>query len=456
MTSYTKERSALGGSGPLGGEGSAAFGFAEPHRSRTVSPLGQLGDTIFGWWRGRVGGRGRVVGVASLSLCYPNAVPAEAAYRAFRDERAATSFLEQARWPDGPVCPRCGAGARSRLPDAAGRRWCGRCRRRYSVRTETILARGHAPLRAWAVGAVLTANGPFTVRPGALGRMGGVSAGAARAVADGIRSVCGSRVSPHDRPEQLAARITSAQGDRRRTSAGESVGRPELSWLAGLSHIRPAVPDGVDRWLTPPIPPEQLAVGLPPHPRPGITESEVLVLTVLRSYLNGAGSAVVAGAAGMTRRNAQRVLRCLEADGYVSSSTTEVPWKHGTRRLLGWRLVHGGLGDDLRPYLPVMRWRRRSRCPETLPPQFRYLFWSGPDPADIRLPRDALLVANRLLNGRLLDFDARRWALRCLPLDALVAQTGIPGCPKSVELAVAEMVDHKSIESHLEPSIGVG
>ncbi len=390
----------------------------------------------------------RVVEVADLSLSYPNAVPAEDAYRTFQDERAATSLLEQARWPDGPECPRCGTGAKSRLPDADERRWCGRCRRRYSVRTETILARGHAPLRAWAVGAVLTANGPFTVKPVALGRMGGVSAGAARAVADGIRSVCGSRVSPYDRPEQLAAKIASAPGVRSRTTAG----RPELSWLAGLSDGRLAMPDGVDRWLTPPVPPEQLQVGLPSHPRPGVTESEVLVLTVLRSYLSGADSAVVADTAGMTRRNAQRVLRCLEADGYVGSATKEVPWKHGTRRVLSWRIVHGGPGGDLRPYLPMMRWRRRTRCPETLPPEFWHLFWSGPDPAVIRLPRDALLVANRLLNGRLLDFDARRWALRCLPLDALVAQTGIPGCPKSVELAVAELADQNSGE----PSIGVG
>ena len=318
-----------------------------------------------------------------------------------------------------------------------------------------MLARGHAPLRAWAVGAVLTANGPFTVRPVELGRMGGVSPGAARAVVDGIRSVCASRVSPYDRPQQLASKFTAAQGDRRRASAGESGGRPELGWLAGLSDRGLGVPDGLDRWLAPPTPPEELAVGLAPHPRPGITESEVLVLAVLRSYLNGADSAVVADAAGITRRNTQRVLRGLEADGYVDSATTEVPWKRGTRRLLRWRLAHGGPAVDLRPYLPVMRWHRRARCPEALPEEFWHLFWSGPDPTDIRLPRDALLVANRLVNGRLLDFDARRWALRCLPLDALVAQTGIPGCPDSVELAVAELVDHESGKSHREPSIGV-
>ena len=392
----------------------------------------------------------------SRSLCYPGAISANEVLRAFRDEPAAVSFLEQARWPGGAACPRCGGEAKSRFPDAAGRRWCGRCRQRYSVRTGTILARGHAPLRVWAVGAALTANGPFTVKPGVLSRMAGVSPGAARAVADGIRRVCGSRVSPYDRPEQLAARITEASGDAGQARPGQSGEKAEPGWLARLSDREFTVPDGVDRWLTPPTPPERLAVGLSPHPRPGITESEVLVLTALRSYLGGADSAVVAHAVGITRRSAQRVLRCLEADGYVDSAVTEVPWKQGIRRFLRWRLVSSGPYDDLRPYLPLMRWRRRVPCPERLPSDIWPLFWSGPDPADIRLPRDALLVANRLLNGRLLNFDARRWALRCLPLDALVAQMGIPGCPESVQLAVAELVEQESSETDRQPMMVVG
>ncbi|WP_420435121.1 transposase [Candidatus Poriferisocius sp.] len=381
--------------------------------------------------------------MAGSSLRYRYAVPVDAAHRAYRDEGAATEFLERARWPDGPVCPRCGAEAQSRSPDAAMRRWCGRCRRRYSVRTGTMLAKGHAPLRAWAVGAVLTSNGPFTVGPGELSRLGGVSSGAAKSVADGIRSVCGSRVSPYDRPELVAARITESPGDPRPTRRRESNRCPELDWISGLSEHDSTVPEGVDRWLTPPTPPEELAVELPPHPRPEITESEVLVLTALRSYLGGADSAVVADAGGITRRSAQRALRCLEDDGYVDSAIVDVPWKHRNRRVLRWKLVQFGPFDKLRGYLPMLRRSTRAACPETLPADLWHLFWSGPDPADIRLPRDSLLVANRLLNGRLLDFDARRWALRCLPLDALLAQTAVPGCPESVEAAVAELLEQE-------------
>ena len=394
--------------------------------------------------------------MAALSLCYPNAVAAEDAYRAFCDEAAATRFLEQARWPGGPACPRCGAEAGGRFPDADGRRWCGRCRRRYSVRTGTILANGHAPLRGWAVGAVLSANGPFTVKPGALSGLEGVSAAAARTIAAGIRSVCGSRVSPYDRPEQLAARITRPNGEIGNGVAGSDrpSGGTGLGWLHGSPDRVFTAPANAERWLTPPVPPEQLPASLPPHPRPDIAEAEVMVLTVLRSYLGGADSAVIGDAAGIARRSAQRALRRLEADGYVDSAFVEVAWKHRTRRILRWKLVQGGQLDVLRPYLPVMRWARRARCPDTLPPDLWHLFWSGPDPAGIRLPRDAVLVANRLLNGRLLDFDARRWALRCLPLDALVAQTGIPGCPESVERAVAELVEEQSAQPARQPASG--
>lgn len=392
--------------------------------------------------------------MTAVSLRYSNAAPTEDAYRAFRDEPSAVSYFERVRWPGGPTCPRCGVGSADRHPGAEGRRWCRHCRRRFSVRTGTILAGGNAPLRAWAVGAALTANGPFTVRPAALSRMGGVSAGAARSVADGIRAVCGSRVSPYDRPELLAARITESPGGGSQTGSRESDGRPERRWVAMLAQHRFAVPAGVDQWLDPPTPPEQLAVGLPPHPRPGITESEILVLTVLRSYLNGAGSAAISDSSGVALRNTQRVLRRLEADGYVDSAAVEVPWKRRTRRILRWRLAPSGPGDDIRPYLPAMRWRLRAPCPQTLPPHLWHLFWSGADPADIRLPRDSLLVANRLLNGRLLDFDARRWALRCLPLDALVAQVGIPGCPKSVEMAVAELVEMQPVVAERVPATG--
>ena len=199
----------------------------------------------------------------------------------------------------------------------------------------------------------------------------------------------------------------------------------------------PARPAGRDRWLTPPRPVWELAVAPAPHPRPDITASEVLVLAVLHNYLHGADSAVLAETAGITRRHSQRVLAGLAGDGYVASAVRTIPWRHRTRQVHIWSLTERA--NALSPYLPRLRHARRAVSPERLPADLWHLFWSGPDPADIRLPRDALLVANRLLNGRFLDPDAKRWALRHLPLDALRAQTGIPGCGPDVDRAVQEL-----------------
>ena len=138
----------------------------------------------------------------SAPLRYPFA--ADDAAIAFGDERAARVWLEGARWPDGPGCPRCATPSRRVTADPDGRYWCGSCRRRFHVRTGTALERRRAPLRAWAVGAALSTNGPFVVRPEALRETCGITTGASRDVADGLRAACGGIVCPYDRPERLA------------------------------------------------------------------------------------------------------------------------------------------------------------------------------------------------------------------------------------------------------------
>lgn len=368
-------------------------------------------------------------------LRYPHAVPGATAAGMFPDEQAAAAWLDRIRRPDEQRCPRCATPSADATPDPSGRRWCGSCRRRYSVRTGTSLEGRRAPLRAWVVGMVLSTNGPFVARPEALRSLCGITAGAARAVADGIRAACGGLVCPYDRPERLAGRVL---GVSPLPFGPPPDGSGLLSdWWRRLSDGLPARPAGRDRWLTPPRPVWELTVEPPPHPRPGITESGVLLLAALHSHLDGADSAVLAEMAGITRRHAQRVLRELESGCYVEAAMRTIPWRHGTRRVRVWTPT--GAADDLSPYLPRLHRSLRAACPETLPADMWYLFPSGPDPADIRLPRDGLLVANRLLNGRFLDSDAKRWALRHLPLEALRAQTGIPGCPPDVEVTVRDI-----------------
>lgn len=66
-------------------------------------------------------------------------------------EEECRSMLEAARWPNGPVCPSCGAEqAASRLTTRPGLWTCKACRAsQYSVTSGTQLHRSRLPVSAW-------------------------------------------------------------------------------------------------------------------------------------------------------------------------------------------------------------------------------------------------------------------------------------------------------------------
>lgn len=89
------------------------------------------------------------------------------------DEAKAYEVLEELRWPDGPVCPHCGNKKAYFLQpkDKAGRRtgpgakrsvrrvWkCAKCRRQFSVLTNTIFHGTKVPLCDWLTVMVLMAS----------------------------------------------------------------------------------------------------------------------------------------------------------------------------------------------------------------------------------------------------------------------------------------------------------
>src|SRR5437660_4736910 len=83
----------------------------------------------------------------------------------FHSEEAAFEYVESQLWPDGPVCPHCGAtadhigrltGVRSkpskRNPEGVvqvGLRKCYACRQPFTVRKGSIFEDSHLPLRMW-------------------------------------------------------------------------------------------------------------------------------------------------------------------------------------------------------------------------------------------------------------------------------------------------------------------
>jgi len=71
----------------------------------------------------------------------------------FHDENAAREHLEAIRWPDGPVCPRCGSLDGIAKPEGktvrAGLYRCNACRREFTVTVGTLYERSHIGLHKW-------------------------------------------------------------------------------------------------------------------------------------------------------------------------------------------------------------------------------------------------------------------------------------------------------------------
>ena len=78
----------------------------------------------------------------------------------FGTDEAARTYLEAARWPNGPVCPHCGNADRARIYDLAhnpakkiraGLRECKECGEQFTVTVGTVFERSKIPLRKWLV-----------------------------------------------------------------------------------------------------------------------------------------------------------------------------------------------------------------------------------------------------------------------------------------------------------------
>lgn len=71
-------------------------------------------------------------------------------------EDQAREYLENIRWPNGPVCPHCGSTEATRLTGTSttpGTCKCKakECRKKFTVRVGTIFESSHIPLRNWVI-----------------------------------------------------------------------------------------------------------------------------------------------------------------------------------------------------------------------------------------------------------------------------------------------------------------
>jgi transposase-like protein len=74
----------------------------------------------------------------------------------FHDEAAAFAYVEAELWPNGPICPHCGGFERISAikpnPEKKiriGLKYCGQCRKQFTVRVGTLFEDSHLPMTKW-------------------------------------------------------------------------------------------------------------------------------------------------------------------------------------------------------------------------------------------------------------------------------------------------------------------
>src|ERR1700737_4228016 len=95
----------------------------------------------------------------------------------FTDEAKAVEHMEADRWPDGANCLHCGSFNVHKMAGKtqAGMFLCNDCREKFTVRTGSIFARSHIPLRKWLMATYLMAASKKGMSALQIGRMLGLS-----------------------------------------------------------------------------------------------------------------------------------------------------------------------------------------------------------------------------------------------------------------------------------------
>ena len=112
----------------------------------------------------------------------------------FPDDASAQKWFERRFWGKAGVpkhCPRCGATEKLRaVPGASLPYWCGDCRRRFSVRTNTIMYRSHISLRKWVVALYIWSGKPKGISSYQLAKELKITQKSAYFLAQRLRELC--------------------------------------------------------------------------------------------------------------------------------------------------------------------------------------------------------------------------------------------------------------------------
>jgi transposase-like protein len=92
----------------------------------------------------------------------------------FPDDDACWSHLERVRWPDGPICPKCGNVGPTMKCGRAHYHLCKACNAKFTVAMGTPLEGTHLPMRTWFTALYLLAVSSKGLSSVALGRHLGI------------------------------------------------------------------------------------------------------------------------------------------------------------------------------------------------------------------------------------------------------------------------------------------
>ena len=80
--------------------------------------------------------------------------------RMFPNPETAERWFVETRWPDGPVCPKCGSKNVQERPSRKPQPYrCRDCRKDFSVKTGTLMQSSNLKLDVWAIAIYLLATG---------------------------------------------------------------------------------------------------------------------------------------------------------------------------------------------------------------------------------------------------------------------------------------------------------
>ena len=79
--------------------------------------------------------------------------------RKFDTDTACRAHMESVRWPDGPICPKCGAiNQAAAISTRPGLYRCHGCQGQFTVTVGTAMEGTHLPLRLWYIAMFLILN----------------------------------------------------------------------------------------------------------------------------------------------------------------------------------------------------------------------------------------------------------------------------------------------------------